>query len=467
MLNLPRVTGWGTSGIADMMINRSAESRQNETEKTKMIANALLQQAQQGNYTEAGFKAIEQQLGPEVASVYRTTAEQAKTKKDTELQNMKLEKTLLALKMSNEKLNTLTKLTDMGDIGSENAKILTDEINSFYKLVGVESNIKPYMDASIRKKEQEKVNMKVLNDILKEVETNPSPDNISNARAALTTFSKDISKDVLPIYQKRIDSVETKLQKKADKEQELKDFEEKEKIKQKHATPQMTEAALIARELNVNPNTPEGARAVNAEMQKRKEAVSRAAQPQQSQFTDPNTGNPLVFDRKSGTYKVAPVEGGGGVAPRPVNPSAGEREKTASLASLLNQVDRIDPNKEGTLYKPEYVGLVQGQTGRLTQLADEDEAAFRQVTLDVKDVLLRARSGAQINEQEYARLAKLIPSPGDTEAKYKGKLKAFRTTLETIISEREKAQRGGGVKLKTQGSTGKPKTAEDYLKKFK
>jgi len=164
--------------------------------------------------------------------------------------------------------------------------------------------------------------------------------------------------------------------------------------------------------------------------------------PQQTQFVDPVSQQPMIFDRTTGTYKIAPVQGGV-VAPRPVNLSAGEREKTAGLEVINNQLERIEK-----AYKPQYVGLVSGPAGAVTQLSNPKEAEFRQIILDVKDSLLRARSGAQINEQEYARLAKLVPDFNDSEAQFKGKMTAFKTTINNLISERQQAQRKGGVYLR-------------------
>jgi hypothetical protein len=162
--------------------------------------------------------------------------------------------------------------------------------------------------------------------------------------------------------------------------------------------------------------------------------------PQQAPFVDPATGAPMTFDKSTGSYSVAPVVGGGGVAPRPVNPSAAEREKTAQIDVIRDQLTRI---KES--YKPQYVGLLSGQVGRITQWANPDEAAFRQIILDVKDSLLRARSGAQINEQEYARLAKLVPDMTDSEPQFAGKMKSFERTLNTLAETRASTQQKGGV----------------------
>lgn len=171
-----------------------------------------------------------------------------------------------------------------------------------------------------------------------------------------------------------------------------------------------------------------------------------AKKPQQSQFTDPESGLPLIFDPVSGSYKVAEVGGSGKVAPRTVNPSAGERTTNAMFDVIRGQLQRIKGS-----YKSDYVGLISGQAGRATQFQDPNEAGFRQVILDVKDSLLRARSGAQINEQEYKRLAKLVPDFTDSEPQFAGKMKSFETTLDSIAAEREKAQRKGGVYIRQVG----------------
>lgn len=154
---------------------------------------------------------------------------------------------------------------------------------------------------------------------------------------------------------------------------------------------------------------------------------------------NPETGNIIVGSSK-GNVNPREIETGPLATKNLANPSAGEREKTAAFETLKSQVQRI---KEG--FKPSYVGVASGPLGAITQYTDADEAAYRQVIADVKDSLLRARSGAQINEQEYARLSKLVPSVNDSETKFKGKMKSFEKTLDTLITEREKAQMRGGV----------------------
>jgi hypothetical protein len=212
----------------------------------------------------------------------------------------------------------------------------------------------------------------------------------------------------------------------------------------KKASDKTSEGELIKQSLTDALGREPSAQELLQAMQERKKDIAREGRSttMQSTFVDPKTGNPLIFNRVTNKYEVAGIEGEGGIAPKPVNPSAAEREKTATFEVLNDQLDRIEAT-----YKPQYVGLISGQVGRVTQFKDADEAGFRQVILDVKDSLLRARSGAQINEQEYKRLAKLVPDFTDSEPQFKGKMKSFRTTINSIVGERTEAQRKGGVKL--------------------
>jgi hypothetical protein len=54
-------------------------------------------------------------------------------------------------------------------------------------------------------------------------------------------------------------------------------------------------------------------------------------------------------------------------------------------------------------------GALAGGLRKFMGKASPDEVQFRAALLDMSDLLLRARSGAQINEQEYQRLKSLLP----------------------------------------------------------
>lgn len=64
---------------------------------------------------------------------------------------------------------------------------------------------------------------------------------------------------------------------------------------------------------------------------------------------------------------------------------------------------------------------------------------------DLSDYLLRLRSGAQINENEYVRLSALLPSVGENPATMAGKLDRFFAELDSIERERSSMQAGVGA----------------------
>ena len=238
MLNLPRVTGWGSDTIARAIMERSEEKRKKEDEKTKTIANAILQRAQQGDFTEEGFRVIEQSLGPEIASVYKKTAERAKNENELRLENMKREKTLGPLKMVNEYMKGLDTLDKMGNIDKESAAAITQKINATYKALGLEVTINPLMDSKLRKQEYEKSIIKTINAEIKKAETSPTPDNISKANDTIALFGDSIDKTLFPIYKSRLDAITNKLQKQQEQTDKMATEKraEKTKIEQERRT---------------------------------------------------------------------------------------------------------------------------------------------------------------------------------------------------------------------------------------
>lgn len=123
---------------------------------------------------------------------------------------------------------------------------------------------------------------------------------------------------------------------------------------------------------------------------------------------------------------------------------AAEIEKTAqpltgaqakSVADLDASLELLDDMEE--IFKPEYVGQISGRAGAVReftgQISDE-EVEMRQIVQDVKDTLLRARSGAAITVQEYNRLSKIVPNITDQPNVFKAKLRRFRRNLERLRS---------------------------------
>lgn len=153
--------------------------------------------------------------------------------------------------------------------------------------------------------------------------------------------------------------------------------------------------------------------------------------------------NAIVFKPDTGKVELIPMPEAAqaGILPKTDKfAAASETKELAGTEVLKKQLDFIDER-----YKPEYVGLIDQFTGSATAYFDGDEASFRRTVSDMGDTLLRLKSGAQINEQEYARLMKIIPNFSMGEAQFKANVKDFRRTLELILSERKKAMQAGGV----------------------
>jgi hypothetical protein len=64
------------------------------------------------------------------------------------------------------------------------------------------------------------------------------------------------------------------------------------------------------------------------------------------------------------------------------------------------------------------------------------ETTFRQTLANISDQLLRARSGAQINEQEYSRLAGLLPKATDEPAVFNAGVSRFQSEISQLKNER-------------------------------
>jgi len=112
-----------------------------------------------------------------------------------------------------------------------------------------------------------------------------------------------------------------------------------------------------------------------------------------------------------------------------------------ALAGLDNSVNQIEQT-----FSPDFLGPVKGrdvtfnarrQVGSMAGApVSEQETNFRQSLANVSDLLLRARSGAQINEQEYARLSALLPKATDEPQVFAAGLARFKRELAVIRAER-------------------------------
>lgn len=109
----------------------------------------------------------------------------------------------------------------------------------------------------------------------------------------------------------------------------------------------------------------------------------------------------------------------------------------------------------------EWVGPIAGRKGGLeakyTGTATPDQVKFYAYVKDMQDALLRARSGAQINEQEYKRLVNFLPDPNLPAITFKAKLDRFEEATRIVMEEKLSAFEKGGYGIGgLGGSTTQP-----------
>jgi len=217
ILNLPQ-PGLATGILAKSWGNTIDQKRENEREKTKMIGRALLQQAQSGTLDEKGFAALDT-IDPALGSTARNMNKQASEQNAMKLQEMKMNKTLIGYKSANEKLSLMDKFEKVGD--KESSKILADEINQYFKAVGIESNVSPLMEAAVRKAQVEKANIAELNMAMGAADKNPTKLTIKHANDLLMLSTKTIDPKLIPVIQKRIDVANSRLEKETERKENL------------------------------------------------------------------------------------------------------------------------------------------------------------------------------------------------------------------------------------------------------
>lgn len=159
---------------------------------------------------------------------------------------------------------------------------------------------------------------------------------------------------------------------------------------------------------------------------------------------------------------------------RPLDAAA--QERVSGLLAARRQVANIETNLD-----PDFLGPIKG-TGaafevrrRVGSYIDSPlgsrEVIFRESLADAADMLLRARSGAQINEDEYKRLSGMLPKATDEEKVFKAGLLRFDNELAKTIESRiqlgttPRNQLGSSASksepLRNKSKSGKPIISKD------
>lgn len=177
-------------------------------------------------------------------------------------------------------------------------------------------------------------------------------------------------------------------------------------------------------------------------------------------------GSHRIIQTDKGAYYVAvrPDKGG---KPIPITDAQGQplakpipSEQMSRISDLLT----LKANNEEVqkLYNPSYVGPVAGRwAGLKEKLVDlpEPQVQFYAYVRDNQDALLRARSGAQINEQEFRRLVAFLPDPNLPSGNFMARQKRFEKEVEIVLGNKVKMLGVGGYG--TVSMTEQPKESQD------
>lgn len=105
--------------------------------------------------------------------------------------------------------------------------------------------------------------------------------------------------------------------------------------------------------------------------------------------------------------------------------------------SLLEAEKSVSPEFLGPIRGRDITFSARRQVGSMVGAPlSPQETTFRQALGNMSDQLLRARSGAQINEQEFARLAAILPKATDEPGVFKAAIDRFKRELAVIRAER-------------------------------
>jgi len=157
----------------------------------------------------------------------------------------------------------------------------------------------------------------------------------------------------------------------------------------------------------------------------------------------------------------------GGITEIKSNDKVKESAQSATLQKEENKLSNLSDlsNTIRSTAKPEYLGgFVSGMSGNgmggvtggireATGFIDDSEVMFRANVESLKNQLLYARSGAQINENEYQRLLKEVPSLDQPANVFNSRLDAFDKQLKDILSRKKPEAKPARKTIKVGGAT--------------
>jgi len=129
-------------------------------------------------------------------------------------------------------------------------------------------------------------------------------------------------------------------------------------------------------------------------------------------------------------------------SPLPEGLAKQQRDYTTLLNTTIADIEtNLDPAFLGARGLPGVQALRENEMSGaflekmgIVNKPSEKEVIFRSALADASDMLLRVRSGAQINEQEAKRLEKLLPKADSDEKTFRAKLARFKHQVQMSIS---------------------------------
>src|SRR3990172_4538224 len=142
--------------------------------------------------------------------------------------------------------------------------------------------------------------------------------------------------------------------------------------------------------------------------------------------------SPTQFSQQ---LQLSRERGAAAVAQQPVPTETAKQ--LSELEATLEQVENVEK-----LYKPEFVGPIKGRVAGIKEATtgqiSEEQIEMRAALRDAADFLLRARSGAQINEQEFRRMMTFLPQDNLPPKVFEVRLSRFKRELQTLIRTKKR-----------------------------
>ena len=151
------------------------------------------------------------------------------------------------------------------------------------------------------------------------------------------------------------------------------------------------------------------------------------------------------FNAKTGDFKRPPIEGA-----RRSGVAVGERENAATAEGMVSDVARV---RELAQQFKGQIGFGQGMIGKaVAKVTDVDpgQNELYQIVDSLKNRILYLKSGKQINNAEYQRLANTLPDVNQPESKFFTNLARLENELRQVVARNQAV----GAPRPTTGTTG-------------